>query len=313
MAYDGNASLCVGVSAVMFAVASLCAATANAQHRECALTTEQAGVYDPVLLDRQRAGAVDAGAHLPWGIPTGPADAGGEILLFQDDYVLNYDADLRVPTWAAYRLVRDDLTTTRERDACLRIDVRLPAYDASTSYDYSQSDYLAGRLVPRLDMQRSRASVIDTDLLSNASPQYPYFNRRIWRRLERYVRTWARVRGTIHIITGAIFDHDHDGHRDPDDSDIVRWMHPTELVAIPTAYFKILVFEEGGRLQSMAFLVPHVGSATFRGHVDGFLAAHLTSIDAIEALTGVDFFPDLIDEAESSLERTVAARMWPRH
>src|SRR5687768_14579056 len=42
--------------------------------------------------------------HLPWGLPQGPADPGIESLLVQRDYVIDYDADLKVPVWVAYRL-----------------------------------------------------------------------------------------------------------------------------------------------------------------------------------------------------------------
>src|SRR5258707_669641 len=42
--------------------------------------------------------------HLPFGVPSGPADADNESLLVQRDYVIDYDADLRVPIWVGYRL-----------------------------------------------------------------------------------------------------------------------------------------------------------------------------------------------------------------
>ena len=43
--------------------------------------------------------------------------------------------------------------------------------------------------------------------------QHDRFNRGIWARLEGYVRDWAEKKGTIYVITGAVFDRDGDGAR----------------------------------------------------------------------------------------------------
>ncbi len=39
--------------------------------------------------------------------------------------IINYDTDLRVPTWVAYRLREDDIDEPRERTECFRPDPRV--------------------------------------------------------------------------------------------------------------------------------------------------------------------------------------------
>ena len=59
--------------------------------------------------------------HLPYGIPTPPVGAMNEKLLYQTEYIINYDADLLVPTWVGYRL-RDSDIQERARIDCFRPD-----------------------------------------------------------------------------------------------------------------------------------------------------------------------------------------------
>jgi len=59
--------------------------------------------------------------HLPYGIPTPPVGSTNERLLHQSEYIINYDADLLVPTWVACRL-RDSDIQERARIDCFRPD-----------------------------------------------------------------------------------------------------------------------------------------------------------------------------------------------
>ena len=65
-------------------------------------------------------------------------------------------------------------------------------------------------------------------------------------------------------------------------------------------------------IENMAFLLPHEDVSTSGSAADPFLVAHLTSIDAIEALTGIDFLADLSDGKENAIEANLETSMWPR-
>ena len=74
----------------------------------CEVSKRKEKAYDEllVLTEDEKAEAIEM--HLPWGVPDDPSDATNEHLLYQEHFIINYDDDLRVPLWVAYRLSRDD-------------------------------------------------------------------------------------------------------------------------------------------------------------------------------------------------------------
>ncbi|MCH8151446.1 MAG: hypothetical protein IH830_03620 [Planctomycetes bacterium] len=57
----------------------------------------------------------------------------------------------------------------------------------------------------------------------------------------------------------------------------------------------------------LAFLVPHI--ATVPGP-ERRIETHLTSVDQIEELTGLDFLTNLPDHVQAQIESVVAAQPW---
>lgn len=258
-----------------------------------------------------------ATTRLPWGIPTKPPGATNEHLLHQTHYVINYDDDLRVPLWVGYRLRKVDVQVHRTRTECFRDDPRLEQAEAAFCGDYDEPTYDRGHMVPNADMTRSEAAMINTYMFSNMVPQHDKFNRVIWSRLESYVRDWAEVKGEIYVITGAVFDRDDDGSRDPDNGTQVDWMEPQKRVAVPSDFYKIIFYERpNGYIETMTFLLPHEDSSpTGRADSDSYLVQHLTKIDAIEVLTGIDFLTVIKAQnppKETAIEAFKTDRMWSR-
>ena len=152
--------------------------------------------------------------------------------------------------------------------------------------------------------------MINTFMFTNMVPQHDRFNQRIWENLERFVRDWATLKGEIYVIAGSILDKDGNGQRDADsDADLVQ---PTDRVAIPTHFFKIVLHERpNGFIESMTFLLPHVDDSPTFQQAKPFLRNHLTNIDEIEELTGVDFLHGLEDTKENAVENFTATELWP--
>jgi len=75
-------------------------------------------------------------------------------------------------------------------------------------------------------------------------------------------------------------------------------------VAVPSSFFKILVdVVEPGNVRVLTFTMPQQIK-------DDNLRDYLTSVDAIEAKTGLDFFSSLNDQHEKRLESKPAKRLW---
>ena len=182
----------------------------------CDVTVRKRNSYNLLLILSAQEKSIAAETHLPFGVPES-AGASNEILLHNEHYIVNYDKDLRVPIWVAYRL-RDSDVVAADRLNCFRTDARLPdPTDSPSCADYQGSGFDRGHLVPRGDMNRSESAMINTFMFTNMAPQIGVgFNRGLWRHFESRVRKWARDHREVYVITGSIFDRDGDGVRDDD-------------------------------------------------------------------------------------------------
>lgn len=275
---------------------------------DCEIVVAREQQYDQLLQLTATQRAEAEALHLPWGRPVPPAGASNERMLHQLEYLIWYDDDLFTLVWTAHRLSSEDAAAERDRVECFRRDLRLVDDVASICEDYEEPLFDRGHMVPSGDMRRSEAAMINTYVLSNMAPQLPGFNRGIWARLEDRVRDWAQVRGEVFIITGSIFDRDGDGTRDADE-DAFR-VGPLGYVAIPTHFYKIVMHREAsGFINTITILIPHRSS--FPSNTNNYLRQRIRTIDQIEVLTGIDFFPDLPPQVENAVESFRAQNLWP--
>jgi len=77
----------------------------------------------------------------------------------------------------------------------------------------------------------------------------------------------------------------------------------SEKVAIPKYFYKILYCNYKGKNRMVAFLIPSVKSKES-------IYKFVVSVDSVEKMTGIDFFPQLNDEVESELERKSDYKAW---
>ena len=163
-------------------------------------------------------------------------------------------------------------------------------------------------------MERSIEAMINTYLFSNMTPQFSNFNRGIWETLESHTRVWAKAKGELFVISGAIFDKNGDGQRDADT--LPDRVKPLQRVAIPTHFYKILIHKRAlGGDEVLAFLLPHNDVDQPGGAAsDAYLAQHLVRIKDIAArVGGVNFFPKAVPTRRTFLENTQPQSLWPLH
>ena len=160
--------------------------------------------------------------------------------------------------------------------------------------------------------------MINTYMFTNMTPQHDKFNQVIWQRLERYVRDWARMKDEIFIVTGAIFDRDDDGQRDPDNTaEHMVSNNGQARVAVPSHFYKIILHERpNGFIENLAILLPHTDESITGATANTYLAEHIVSIDAIEALAGINFLSGIAADnptKEAAIEANTADGLWPRN
>jgi endonuclease G len=207
-------------------------------------------------------------------------------------YVVGYSDALGNPLWAAYRV--NDLAaipTPPKRPEKFEMDRRTVARIAPD--DYTRSGYDRGHLAPNyaIATRHGEDAQRETFLMSNIVPQTHALNAGLWRELEMKIATSYPARyGEVWVLTGPIFGPE-----------------PPRLrggVAVPEAFFLIVVDENEGRLRTLSFVVPQDAPTAADP------ARYLASIAEIQRRTGLDFLRELDDASEQQVEELKPARVW---
>jgi endonuclease G len=104
----------------------------------------------------------------------------------------------------------------------------------------------------------------------------------------------------VWIISGPVyFDDDEDGPIE--ESELQRIGE--DVVARSDATYKVIAWEDDNGLKMRAYMIE-------QNDTDVDLTNYLRSVDEIEAFTGLDFFPNLDDATENTLEAIVADSLW---
>ncbi|MFA5892583.1 MAG: DNA/RNA non-specific endonuclease [Candidatus Margulisiibacteriota bacterium] len=227
--------------------------------------------------------------HILYGLP----GTNGTIL-YRKGYALAHNNGKKVASWVSYHLTDAYLVHNVPRSNDFRPDPDLPKGQRSELKDYRKSGYDLGHLAPAEDMRRDEQTESETFLLSNMAPQVGLgFNRRIWKNLEAKVRTWAKKRHNIYIMTGPIYSDKNYPTIGPD------------KVAVPSHFYKIIVSctHKGDNLDVIAFIMPNkdLGATPIKSYI--------TTIDEVEKETGLNFLRGLPDPIEKKLEAKKAG-MW---
>lgn len=241
--------------------------------------------------DFVRAPAPGDRTHLYGGIPQPVTFSGGSIrVLTNTGYVVGYSDSLGNPVWAAYRLKDVTLTRVPPRPDAFTVDRRTAA--RIEPGDHARSDYDRGHLAPNYGIatRYGKQGQEETFRMSNITPQKHGLNAGLWKSLEEKIATSYPGRfEEVWVLAGPVF-----GPNPP---------RLKQRVAVPEAFYMIIVDESDGRVRTQAFLFPQEPG---RPELD----QHLVTIDEIERRTGLDFLPQLPDDVEAALESRRASRAW---
>lgn len=206
-----------------------------------------------------------------------PATRKGKVYSHQY-YSFSYAEQYEQPEWT-FHLICKACFGEEKRKNNFRADGSVLTESAQLS-DYKGSGYDRGHLVPAGDMTRNTLAMSESFFMSNMSPQDPSFNRGIWRKLESQIRNWSLDQDTIYVVTGPI----------------IRSPHKeigANSVAVPQGYFKALYFKNSDKM--CAFILPNQGSKKP-------LSSFQCSVDKLELVSGIDFFPGISNNLENRLE-----------
>ena len=214
-----------------------------------------------------------------------------------------FDVRTKNPVYCMERL--DGTTRSRpvQRPAFFEEKRLLPEY-RSRLFSFLCSGYDRGHLAPAADFGPD--SVKDTFNLCNVSPQNHNMNRSIWVQLEHWCRQVARkeldgrsTKSCVYVVTGPIWLPNTSGtnasmkNRGSHVFEFAAIGHGDSLIHVPTHFFKVVaVVVDHSRIEKFAcFLVPNL-----KPRPEALLEDYIVSWDRLEAITGLQFFPHLVDQ-----------------
>ena len=127
-------------------------------------------------------------------------------------------------------------------------------------------------------------------LLTNVCPMHKALNEGGWAKLEVKVREWTARDSALLVFTGPVVSEG--------DTTLA-----SGRVTVPSAYYKVIMAPCVRPMRAIAFIYPN-------GHSGGRLQQYAVSVDEVERLTGLDFFPTLPQEEQRRLESVVNLDTW---
>ena len=205
-----------------------------------------------------------------------------EQILKRVGYMVSYNKSTRIPNWVAWHLTAAHASGKNKRSNIdFQEDMDVPAPRA-TDWDYYSSGYDRGHMCPAGDNKWDATAMQQSFLFTNMCPQAPGLNRGDWNEIEQACRKWAKKFGDIYIVSGPI---------------LYRGKHKTigqDKVVVPEAFFKVVLCMKGTP-KAIGFIYKNTDGNRPKD-------AYVNTIDQVDRITGIDFFPQLPDNIENKVE-----------
>ena len=216
-----------------------------------------------------------------------PSSTSG-VVINRQHYTFSYREDHEQAEWVIYALSTDRISKNQYDRPFFERDPYVLTESADWR-NYKNSGYERGHLCPAGDMKFSYDAFKDTFYTSNISPQSSKFNGGIWNSLEQKIRSLAKKKKELIIVTGGVLS---------DNLETIGY----EGVSVPKFYYKILL-SINKDYETIAFLIP-------QDYKSNNLKSYVTTIDKIEELTRIDFFENLNKQRQEELESGITLQNW---
>ena len=214
-----------------------------------------------------------------------------EQILKRKGYTTSYNSNTKAPNWVAWHLTKSHTYGSFQRkDEVFTEDMDVKAPRA-TDNDYYNSRFDRGHMCPAGDNKWDKLAMEESFLFTNVCPQNHGLNKYEWNDLEILCRDWAREYGAIDIVCGPIYA------KNGEQKTIGR-----NKVWVPDAFFKVILCRQG-KPKAIGFIYKNLGQKQP-------MSEAVYSVDEIEWLTGIDFFPELDDKTEDRVEVSASLSEW---
>ncbi len=205
-------------------------------------------------------------------------------------YTVSHNPVWNIPNWVAYTLTSEELQGDIPRAKKFYPDPDVEGVAVVTS-DYTHSGYDRGHMAPAADMKWSEQAMHESFYMTNICPQNQSLNRGDWNDLEELTRDWAMKFGEVHIVCGPLMAEEY------------STIGQNTKVAVPEAFFKVFLRQKGSEWTSIGFVMPNQA-------VNRPMMTYMLSVDEVEAMSGIDFFYNLPNAVEDSVEKDFSISDW---
>jgi DNA/RNA endonuclease G (NUC1) len=245
--------------------------------------------------------------HLTMGMPAAAEtslDSPNAYLMVKPEFTLSYNRDRGIPNWVSWHLA-DEWIGSLERVDTFRADPAVPAeWFRANHTSYSASGFDRGHMVPNADRDPETSMPINqaTFLMTNMIPQAPDNNQGPWANQENFLRTLLPA-NEVYIVAGGSGD---GGTGSAGFATTIAGGN----IAVPAVTWKVALVipkaagDDVSRVtagaRTIAVIMPNIQGIR---NVDWM--SYLTTVDAVEQLTGYDFFAEVEDAVENAIEAGV--------
>lgn len=278
---------------MFIAVVALCSCDLAKNNKALISEAGKVLVEEPDQKDVE-AGACDASAGAAEAddklvMQTSPKGTPEQILK-RTGYVASYNKTTLLPNWVAWHLTAERTEGSAKRSGVdFAEDTEVPEPRA-TDWDYYNSGYDRGHMCPAADNKWSKKAMEESFLFTNMCPQNGNLNRGDWNEMEMACRKWAKKYGDLYIVCGPI---------------LYKGKHKTigkNKVFVPEAFFKV-VLRTGDDPQAIGFIYKNTSGNRPKD-------SYVNTVDEVERITGIDFFPSLPDDVEKKVEAECDLGLW---
>ena len=221
----------------------------------------------------------------------------GAYLIQRTEEAIDYSDNLGEPNWVSWNVTASDIGDAGRSDT-FYTDTALPdSFYRVTDGDYSGSGYTRGHMCPSMDRTDTAENNRLVFYMSNIVPQTGDNNGGVWGGLEVYCQSLAKAGNELLVISGpSAFD----GSR----------IQPSGKVAIPGYTWKIVVVVPPGAGPALSRItastrVIAVKIPNISGIAGTPWANYVTSVNQIQADTGLTFFTALPPEVAAVLRNVI--------
>lgn len=208
-------------------------------------------------------------------------DQSYQLVLKRTAYSLSYNPELLIPNWVGWCLTSEHSDGDYPRDNAYYEDESVPLPRAANE-DYHESGWSRGHMCPAGDNKWNAEAMRESNFLTNICPQHASLNSGLWNVIERDCRKWAKKYGEVYIVCGPV---------------LLNKEHETignNKVVVPEAFFKVIL-RLNPEPAAIGFIVRNNEGKKKK---DQFI----NTVDDVERITGIDFFPALPDSIEEKVE-----------